>query len=487
MSIEFTNNAELEDWSSTYQKIRDLYAGQRKIHDGGTTYLPQLEGQSTTDYEAYKARATVFNAFAKTVKALTSMVFTKDIEVEVPSMMEDVLANITLSGISLRQLSERMLNEVLQITRYGMLVEYPAIPDDMRLTQAQKEQLNLRPYIVDFLAEDIRDWDESYHPIYGKRLSMVELSQMLVYKRPFTEYKEVTAQEVRRLLYLDENNHYRQRMWYTDVDAEPGKEMLGYQEFMPLMDGKPLNFIPFFFFDGTINTSNIKIPHLLDLVELNIAHYQVTADLRHGLHYIALPTPVISGVDAGSDSSYRIGPAEAWVFTDPNAKASYLEFTGAGMSAIFKSLTEIEQQMTIMGSRAMLSTQQRAAETAQTEIVRRNSENAILASIVNSCEEQLKKVLAVIRDWMGVSGDIEIKFNKDYLAYKQTGDFIRSITEAAEKGLITPETAVQTLKDNNVLPQDIEAAEEVESVMEGETGTEATAPTVEGETEGDLD
>ena len=479
--IEFINNPDYDEWAATYEKIRDCYIGQRKIHAGSTTYLPQLDGQSTTDYEAYRKRATFYNAFGKTVKALTSMVFTKDISVEVPELMEEMLENITLSGISLRQLSERMLNEVLQISRYGMLVEYPIVPTDMELTQAQKEQLNLRPYIVDFLAEDIRDWDESYHPTYGKRLSMVELTQTLIYKRPFTKYKDVAAQEVRRLLYLDENNHYRQKMWYTDLDAEEDDDSLGYQEFMPLMNGQPLDFIPFFFFDGSTNSSSIKVPHLMDLVELNIAHYQTTADYRHGLHYICLPTAVISGVDAGSDSTYRIGPAEAWVFTDPNAKASYLEFTGAGMGAISKALAELENQMTVMGSRSMLSTQQRAAETASTEIVRRNAENSILSSIVNSCEEQLERVLATIRDWAGLTGEVELKFNTDFLNYRETGDFIRSITEAAEKGIITQETAIDTLKERNVLPQDIEAEEEAEALEVGATGTEATEEVSAGE------
>jgi hypothetical protein len=199
------------------------------------------------------------------------------------------------------------------------------------------------------------------------------------------------------------------------------------------------------------------------------------------MHYVALPTPVITGVDTGSNTSYRIGPAEAWVFTDPNAQASYLEFTGAGMGSISKALGELESQMTIMGSRSMLSTQQRAAETAQTEIVRRNAENSILSSIVNSCERQLKKVLEVMRDWIGLTGEIELAFNKDFLAYKQTGDFVRSITEAVEKGLITQETGIQTLKKSNVLPEEIEPEEEANAMMAGSTGTDATQPTVPAE------
>jgi hypothetical protein len=481
MEPQFVNNSSFDEWQPTYQKIRDAYAGQRKIHEGGTTYLPQLSGQSSEDYEAYKKRATFFNAFGKTVKALTSMVFTKDIEVTAPDLMEPVLENITLSGISLRQLSERMLNEVLQITRYGMLVEYPAVPDDMSLTQAQREQMNLRPYIVDFLAEDIRDWAESYHPTYGKRLSMVELSQTLVYKAPYTEYKDISATEVRRLLYLDENDHYKQKMWFSNLDADGKNIDTGYEEFTPLMNGQPMRYIPFFFFDGVENTSSIKQPHLLDLVELNLAHYRMTADYNWGLHYVALPTPVISGVDAGSNTSYRIGPAEAWVFTDPNAKAFYLEFTGSGMSAISKALAETESQMTVMGSRSMLSTQQRAAETAQTEIVRRNAENSYLASIVNSCEEQLEKVLNTMRDWMGLDGEVEVSFNKDFLAYRQTGDYVRSITEAVEKGVITQETGIQTLKEGNVLPQDIEAEDEADATESGDAGTKATETTIEAE------
>jgi hypothetical protein len=100
---------------------------------------------------------------------------------------------------------------------------------------------------------------------------------------------------------------------------------------------------------------------------------------------------------------------------------------------------------------------------------------------VNSVEEQLEKVLEVMRDWMGLSGDIEIVFNKDFLKFERTGDFNRSIIEAVEKGVITQETGIQTLKDGNVLPQDVEAEDEADATESGDAGTKATETTIEAE------
>jgi hypothetical protein len=47
-----------------------------------------------------------------------------------------------------------------------------------------------------------------------------------------------------------------------------------------------------------------KVP-LADIIAINLDHYRLTADYKHGMHFTALPTAWVSGFD--KNSSLRIG------------------------------------------------------------------------------------------------------------------------------------------------------------------------------------
>src|SRR6185295_1933492 len=106
-------------------------------------------------------------------------------------------------------------------------------------------------------------------------------------------------------------------------------------EVVPTMNGAPLDYIPFAFISPEDATPNLEDPPLIDLVDMNLSHFRNTADLEHGAHFTGLPQPWIAGYTKATENEklYIGGPA-AWVFTDPNAKAEYLEFTGTGLGTL---------------------------------------------------------------------------------------------------------------------------------------------------------
>src|SRR5206468_661127 len=136
-------------------------------------------------------------------------------------------------------------------------------------------------------------------------------------------------------------------------------------------------FIPFTFVGATSLSPNVDKPPLLDLVEVNLSHYRSSADLEHGRHYTALPTPWVSGMRP--DSNLRIGAGVAWVLEDPTAKAGMLEFTGQGLQALEKALESKEKQMAVLGAR-LLEMQPRLQETAEAVRLRHNGDAATLST-----------------------------------------------------------------------------------------------------------
>ena len=88
---------------------------------------------------------------------------------------------------------------------------------------------------------------------------------------------------------------------------------------VPLRLGKALPLIPFVFQCPKHSLPDVDRMPLNDLMVLNLDHYRLDADFKHGLHYTALPTAWVSGFD--KSATLRIGSSTAWVSETPGAYA----------------------------------------------------------------------------------------------------------------------------------------------------------------------
>ena len=62
------------------------------------------------------------------------------------------------------------------------------------------------------------------------------------------------------------------------------------------------------------------------MIAVNLGHYRLNADFKHGVHFTALPTVWASGFD--KEAKLRIGSSTAWVTEHAGVTAGYLEFMG---------------------------------------------------------------------------------------------------------------------------------------------------------------
>ena len=56
-----TRKTDYVKWSPVWEKSRDAIAGQERVKDKSTVYLPKLPGQSDEGYEGYLERAQFIN------------------------------------------------------------------------------------------------------------------------------------------------------------------------------------------------------------------------------------------------------------------------------------------------------------------------------------------------------------------------------------------------------------------------------------------
>ena len=67
--------------------------------------------------------------------------------------MDSWIDNMTADGLSLRELSESVVDNVLEVGRHGLLVDYPEVKNPEAMTIAQAEAAGLRPYIALYRAQ----------------------------------------------------------------------------------------------------------------------------------------------------------------------------------------------------------------------------------------------------------------------------------------------------------------------------------------------
>lgn len=396
-----------DSMSDSWQSCRDCVAGQKAIHAAGERYLPKLTDQTDSDYQAYKTRAQFFNATWRTISALSGMIFRRPPVIDVAPSVEPYLDDVTMSGISFHILAQRATLEVLTTGRLGVLVDYPQQSvEGMTLADAQK--LNLRPSMNTYPAESIINWKTTWSR-NRTVLSMVVLTESAALETD-NEFEHKTETRYRVLDLF--NNQYRVRVFRINdknEDEQVGKDLF------PLMNGKPLDFIPFYFIGVDDMTPDIDDPPLNDLVDLNLDHYRLDADYKHGLHFTGLPTPVVTGYTRENENEkLYVGSSSAWVFPNENAKATYLEYTGQGLSAIQAAKASDEQNMAILGAR-LLSPEKKAVETAQTAQIHRAGESSILSAIASTISIGLTMALNTFCEWAGSPGKWSITLNDEFM------------------------------------------------------------------------
>ena len=438
----------------TWAKMRDVIGGEEAVKAAGDAYLPKLGGQEAKDYEAYKMRALFFEATGRTVDAMTGLVFRKEPQVDVPDAMRPYLEDMDMAGQPFSGLAEVAVEEVLGVARIGMLVDYPVVEDGEQLTQQQAEERGFRPFVTTYPAESITNW----------QVGRVNNSATLV---SVTLYEEDGEEPQYRVLELDDNG-YRQDIyqWEEDSSKKNGGEWVKVETRVPMMQGQPLSYIPFVIVNDRDLKPEVRRPQLVGLANVNLSHYRTSADLEHGAHFTALPTPWVKGVkqdeiEAGAFDA--VGPEGIWMSTSETAEFGLLEFQGTGLQALEKRLESKEQKMATLGAR-LLAPEKRAVEAAETAQINRAGESSTLASIANSVSRALTRVLEIMRDWSGTSGDVSVQLNTDFMPAQMDAKTLDSLTSAVQSGQISRETYIRNLQRGEIIKEEEDPQEEIDRI-----------------------
>ena len=437
-----STHKEYDKYSAKWKRCRDNAQGQDAIHAAGAEYLPKLGGQTDNEYKAYKMRASYYAATARTIDGLTGMLFRKDPEIKTPTSLDRYKSDITRDGVTLINFAEQVGEELLQVSRAGILVEHP--PATAVMTEAAAEAARLRPYLTMYKAEQILNWR-----VDDGVVVMIVLEETAC--EPDDDYKDDEIKQW-RVLKL-ENGRYLQQVWRKKKDGGKDEFIQHGDDIIPLMNNNALAYIPFVFAGIRDVSPSVDMPALMALVDTNLSHYRTSADYEHGLHWCGCPTLVISGYNNDPESPLTIGSGAAMILPDPNAKAMLLELKADSIGALKEALERKEGQMASLGAR-MLSPEKKAAEAADTAAIHRSGESSVLSSIAGSLSIALSKALTIMGEWTGSSEESTLKINRDYLPTGMSPQAITALLQSWQSGAISHESLYDSFVRGEVITSD---------------------------------
>jgi len=199
-----------------------------------------------------------------------------------------------------------------------------------------------------------------------------------------------------------------------------------------------------------------KLP-LQDVIAVNLDHYRLDADYKHGLHFTALPTAWVSGFD--KSATLRIGSSTAWMSDKPGATAGYLEFTGQGLTSFERAMDRDERLLAVLGSR-LLQDQKKVGETAEAIRLRQSGEESVLSAIAASVSESLTQVLRWVYWWNSTEAlptgltksEVTIKLNNDFGLAGMTAQDLAAVVSAWQANAISKDTMFELFRRGEILP-----------------------------------
>ena len=419
-------------------RVRDCASGTDAVKGKGALYLPQLGGQSHTDYEAYKSRGYLLPVVNPTATALTGAIMRKSPVAELPTQLDYLVDDVNGAGKDLALLASNTCKELFTAGRYGLLVD------------PTSDSIVIREYS----RESIINWTNDF----------IILEQSYTVTDDKDKFKEVEKLEYLELTF-DENGLYIQNLW-----REGNGKAYGIVETVePTVNGTRLDYLPFEFINTLDATARLTPPALLHLADVNLDQYRLSTDLRHGLHWTALPTLFLFGDltdDKGQRVKINVGAGSSNHISDNEARAELLEFTGAGLGAIDTAIAADIEAMASIGAR-MLQAQSGGVKAAETARIEQSGESATLSTIAQAVENGITNALKTVAQWSGVSDELSYTFNKDFIDSSLTPQQLTAYLQALQTEAISLDTFLNLLHKGELLPKGITPELEADRIESG--------------------
>jgi hypothetical protein len=438
-------------------KTRHALAGEDTVKSFGRLHLPEItigKDASADKYNEYLERA-VFVPFSKQVlTGFIGTIFRRAVTVEgtfdkVPEDFEE--RDRYLDGISEMKwqiFCRKIAEELFSVGRVGVFTDYSESLD--------KAVSNI------VIAENILSWEHDSDgnliyvllAMYEPKINRINEVEATPIKETFAgvdvEGKDVIVKY--KALTLENGVAYSQ---VFDANFDPAEKI-------PLLrKGVSLNYIPFQFFGPLDNSGEIQQGPMVDIVNLNYAHYRTSGLLETGRHYTSFPVYVVPVAEnADETDEYVISPSVVWE-VPIQSKPFVLEFYGQGLNHLAEALVEKERQLVQLGARITgirdISTKY---ESPEIFTLLYQAELSKLITLTDMLSNGLTRVLEMNFDISAIPGDkdkwnIVVNVSKEFRTINLVDRDLRALALLHEKNLIPLPEVFKVLKNADYISESL--------------------------------
>ena len=429
-------NAAYQRMAQFWDLIADLKEGTYKIRSEHRKYLPQLEREVDDSYDRRLARSTVVPYLQRIEKMLSGMLVRKPVRLDdVSDLVREQLFDVDLEGNDLNVWLYQTARTVISFGHCGVLVDAP------------KEGEKARPYWVTYKPSDILGWRTEI--IDGARkLTQVRLLEKVV--EPDGAYGEKNITQVRVL--------ERGRYEIHRKDDKKGEYKLFEEGEMSLKDKIPFAVA----YSNRVGFYESRSP-LYDIAELNLKHYQIQSDLDNILHISSVPLLAVFGYPNADEIT--TGPSEALALP-PESRMEYISPSGDSYDSQFKRLDDIKEQINTLSLAAVLG-QKLVGETAEAKRIDRSQNDSTMMVVAQQMQDLIDNCLKFHSEYLNEPNAGSSFVNRDFVSSRLEPQEIQSLLALFTSGTISQETLLNQLSAGEILGDDFDVEDEIETTQNG--------------------
>lgn len=383
-----------------YQLVDALFGGTASMRAAGKRFLTRNPREEELDWEHRLGMSVLYNAYRRSLLQANARLFAKDIDIKgYPAEVGIWSQDADAQGRDLTQFTKTEFLDALNRGVSYILVEFPK-RDVQPETLADALASGDRPYWVPIQATQVL-------AAHSKLINGAERLTHFRFKETVLEvsadYLEETLIEQIKAFYQDAADlpvtwqtwrYDKTKGWYSfDAGVVEGQMAI---PVAPIYTGRTG------FFVGE--------PPMLDLAYLNVTHWQSTSEQRNILHVARVPFLHINGwedkvtVDEVTGEQVtteaEVNIYKALITNTDNARAGWVETSGAGLSAGVVDLKDLEQKMDAMG--LTLSAPRSGNITATENSISAAESNSLLKEMARGLEDSLELALAFTCNYLNV-------------------------------------------------------------------------------------
>ena len=415
--------------------IEDLVQGTYKIRSEHRKYLPQEPREQDDSYDIRLARSVCPPYFLRLERMLAGMLTRKPVRLtDVPDSVREDLFDVDLEGNDLNIWTYETARKAIRYGHVGVLVDAP------------KEGNSVRPYWVTYTPREILGWRTEI--VDGQRvLSQLRLMEKVVV--PDGKYGEKTIEQVRVL----ERGRYELHRKNNKSDFVLFEEGVMSTEQIPFAIA----------YSNRVGYLESR-PPMADIAELNLIAYQTLSDLANQLHISAVPMLAMFGFPAAAEE-VSAGPSEA-LSLPQESRIEYIEPEGRSFDAQFRRLDQLEKQINELGLAAVLG-QKLSAETAEAKRIDRSQGDSTMQVIAQQMQDLIDNCLKFHAQYLNEPTAGSSFVNRDFLASRLDPQDVQALIQLRAQNEITQKTLLSQLTEGEVLGDDFDIEEELESTATG--------------------